>query len=82
LYSTDCAGKDSEAEECFQTALATVETVAGRGHPETAFALGAYASFLKYATAEAATVLEGMQTPVMLSHMLLSCKRFLLPLLQ
>ncbi|DBA83627.1 hypothetical protein WJX77_005721 [Trebouxia sp. C0004] len=40
-------GKDSEAEQCFQTALATVETVAGRGHPETAFALGAYASFLK-----------------------------------
>ncbi|KAL0041673.1 hypothetical protein WJX79_000444 [Trebouxia sp. C0005] len=40
-------GKDSEAEDCFQTALATVETVAGRGHPETAFALGAYASFLK-----------------------------------
>ncbi len=43
----NCAGKDSEAEECFQTALATVETVAGRGHPETAFALGAYAAFLK-----------------------------------
>jgi len=40
-------GKDEDANECFQRSLQTVEAVSGKGQLETAFALGAYASFLK-----------------------------------
>lgn len=45
------SGKTEEAETCFQRALKTVEAIAGKGHLETAFALGAYGAFYKYAAA-------------------------------
>ena len=41
------AGKDDDAEKCFQPALELVRAVTDPGHPEGAYALGASASFCK-----------------------------------
>ena len=43
------AGKDEAASAHFQRALDIAETAAGKGHIETAFALGAFAAFYKCA---------------------------------
>ena len=41
------AGKDEDAEQCFQQALELVRAVTEPGHPEAAYALGAFAAFCK-----------------------------------
>lgn len=41
------AGKDDDAELCFEQSLDLVKAVVEEGHPEAAYSLGAFAAFCK-----------------------------------